>query len=91
MNRYRVTLAADRRSWVILDLTSWGYCTLPDSTNSPDGHAPSQLPLEWSTRAGAEAWLHQCYRAWGRGSVPVPEGWRPLPAPKLPGSPFETR
>jgi hypothetical protein len=91
MSRYRPTLTPDRRHWVILDLAMWGYCTLPDSTDSPDGHAPSQLPLEWPSRAGAEAWLNQCYRLWGRGTVPAPDNWRPFRKPEVPGSPFETR
>jgi hypothetical protein len=74
MSRYHVTMTPDRRSWAILDRTLFGYCTLPD-----DGDPASLLPLEWKNRAAAEAWLNRCRMAWQAGTVPAPEGWRPLP------------
>lgn len=73
-NRYAVTTTPDRTRYVILDRDLDGYCTLPD-----DGDPSTLLPLEWRSRPAAEAWLHQCFRAWQAGVVPAPERWRPLP------------
>ncbi|GAA3877971.1 hypothetical protein GCM10023084_33630 [Streptomyces lacrimifluminis] len=72
-------MTPDHKRWVILDLQMWGYCTLPD-----DEDPATLLPLEWDSRAGAEAWLQSCYRRWStweqQGAPPgseVPTGWRP--------------
>lgn len=71
-NRYLVTPTPDMRSWGILDRELYGYCTLMDEYKN-------LLPLEWKLRAGAEAWLNMCYRAWQAEVVPPPSNWRPLP------------
>lgn len=76
MDRYIVTQTPDQRRWVILDLHMFGYCTLPDDPGNPH---PNLLPLEWSTRPAAEAWLNRCFNAWAKGIAPAPTGWRPLP------------
>ncbi|MEG8276368.1 hypothetical protein [Streptomyces sp. AHA2] len=52
------------RPWVILDQELQGYCTLPDGDE--------RYPLEWRTKAGANAWLVRCYRMWG--NVPLMHG-----------------
>lgn len=65
-----------------------GFCTLPD-----DNDPSTLLPLEWKSRAAAEAWLNQCYRIWysweqkrSRSVPAIPENWRkPKPTP----SPWE--
>lgn len=85
MARYVVTQLPDRTRWVILDRKLFGFCTLPDSGNGTDT-APNLLPLEWSCRAGAEAWLHRCYIAWESGRVRAPRAWRPLPDTPSPWS-----
>jgi hypothetical protein len=78
--RYVVTQLPDRSRWVILDRFMFGYCTLPDGEGN-------LLPLEWTARQGAEAWLYRCRVAWGRGLVPAPAGWEPFkPEP----SPWDT-
>lgn len=77
--RYKPCLTPDRKKWVILDFGMDAYCTLPDESGN-------LLPLEWNTRPAAEAWLFQCYRAWGAGTVPAPEGWKPL---RQGASPFD--
>jgi hypothetical protein len=85
MERYKVCTTADQRSWVILDREWWGYCTLPDKEDPS-----SLLPLEWSAREGAEAWLKRCYQQWGKWEqvgAPTPANWHPLPPD--PGSPFD--
>jgi hypothetical protein len=75
MDRYRVTATRDGRKIGILDRVSYDYCGLPDE----DG---TVKPLEWQTRAAAEAWLQTCYRTWqaweGKG-WPTPKDWRPHP------------
>lgn len=50
----------DRPTFVILDKELSGYCTLPDGYGN-------LLPLEWTNRAAAEAWLNRCQRAWAAG------------------------
>lgn len=75
-SRYVPTMTPDQTRWVILDLEMWGYCTLPD-----DDDPSSLLPLEWRSRAGAEAWLRQCYRTWSnwdQQGESTPIGWRPF-------------
>ncbi|MBB0242993.1 hypothetical protein FNQ90_02435 [Streptomyces alkaliphilus] len=75
-NRYSVTKSPwDSRQFVIFDRVMYGYCTLPDDATSDH---PNLLPLEWSNEHAAEAWLQQCYQAWGSGRVPAPRGWQPL-------------
>lgn len=77
MDRYRVTQVEPwPRQWGILDMETWGYCSLP--VTGEDGE-PALLPLLWPAPEGAEAWLRHCYREWERGTVPAPSGWRPLP------------
>lgn len=81
-DRYRVTtLPGDHRKYAILDRDMWGFCTLPDD---PNAEHPNLLPLEWNSRPAAEAWLHQCYRAWQNNTVPAPARWRPLPPAESP-------
>lgn len=87
MSRYVVTMTPDMRGFGILDRELYGYCTLVDENKN-------LLPLEWTTKAGAEAWLNMCFRRWkswengsteGKGRA-VPKGWRPRrPEP----SPFD--
>ena len=81
IQRYLVTMEATRRHWVILDRHMYGYCTLPDD----DSEYPNLLPLEWSSRAGAEHWLDRCYTAWRNELVPVPDNWQPY---RLDASPW---
>lgn len=76
MSRYRVRAMIDNRTWGILDMDTWGWCSLPGE--DADGN-PVVIPLEWTTPEGAEAWLQHCYRAWGSGRVRAPARWRPLP------------
>jgi hypothetical protein len=76
MRRYRVTQrppdwrtevlkrTEEHRPWVILDGEVRGYCTLPEGAN--------RLPLEWTSKEAAEAWLARCYRVWGR--IPLIDG-----------------
>lgn len=85
MNRYVVISKADQTGYVILDKQLFGYCTLPDDS---DSDSPNLLPLEWGMREGAEAWLNQCYRAWQAERVPPPEGWMPF---RLEESPWARR
>ncbi|MFE9381740.1 hypothetical protein ACFYMO_00665 [Streptomyces sp. NPDC007025] len=75
MSRYQVTMLPDRTHWVILDRALGGYCALPD--DAKDDH-PNLLPLEWSSRPAAEAWLRKCFRAWGLGTVQPPRNWKPV-------------
>lgn len=75
MQRYKVTQLPDWSAWAILDLDAGAYCTLPDA----EGPHPNLLPVEFRTRAAAEAWLHRCYVAWQAELVPPPVNWRPLP------------
>lgn len=77
--RYVPTRTPDQKKWVILDLDLPGYCTIPDKDD------PSSLiPLEWDSRASAQAWLHKCYRHWAMWEVSpkrredVPLRWRPI-------------
>jgi hypothetical protein len=80
MRRYVVAQLPDRSAWAILDRYLYGFCTLPDGEGN-------LLPLEWSMREGAEAWLYRCRVAWGKGLVPAPKDWNePLPEP----SPWDT-
>lgn len=76
MDRYRIVLTRDGQNFGILDRERYEYCGLPDE----DGKI---LALEWPIRAGAEAWLNQCYRLWraweGNGAGTAPKGWRPRP------------
>jgi hypothetical protein len=72
--RYVVTQAPGGTRWGIKDTRLDGFCTLPQS-DTPKGHAPALLPLEWNGRPAAEAWLYMCRVAWGAGYVPAPEGW----------------
>ncbi|MCY0937782.1 hypothetical protein [Streptomyces sp. H34-S4] len=71
-----MTQTPDRLRWVIYDSYMDGYCTLPDDV---DAEYPNLLPLEWRTRAAAEAWLRRCYAKWGTGLVTPPWGWKPVP------------
>ncbi|WP_399559088.1 hypothetical protein OG762_52360 (plasmid) [Streptomyces sp. NBC_01136] len=74
MDRYRITLTRDGRKFAILDRERYDYCGLP-------GEDGKILPLEWSTRRSAEAWLQKCYRMWqtweGDGAGTAPKRWRP--------------
>jgi hypothetical protein len=89
MDRYRVTLKPDGRTYGILDRDRYEYCALVDK----DGR---RHPLEWKLREGADDWLKLCYRYWrawegtkARGQVPL--RWRPLPrqtSPFDPGAKF---
>jgi hypothetical protein len=75
--RYVVRQTPDRRAWAILDRHLDAFCALPDSTEP----RPNLLPLEWGSRAGAEAWLHGCFIAWERWEgvkAPAPKGWKPF-------------
>ena len=81
IGRYLVTQLPDQSRWVILDRHMWGYCTLLDDNDN-------LLPLQWSSRAAAEAWLRDCYRRWGNGTIPAPSDWRERP-PEL--SPWHQR
>jgi hypothetical protein len=81
MDRYRIVLTRDGQKFGILDREQYDYCALQDENGTPQ-------PLEWQTRAGAEAWLHQCFRTWneweGNGAGTPPQGWRrrpPEPSP----------
>jgi hypothetical protein len=77
MSRYVITQLPDSsRKWAVLDRDLYGYCTLPDD---PAAERPNLLPLEWNSRAAAEAWLFRCFQVWAAGLVPAPEGWRPWP------------
>jgi hypothetical protein len=69
--RYVITQLPDQSKWAILDRYLYGYCTLPDGEGN-------LLPLEWTLREGAEAWLYKCRVAWGRDLVPAPDGWNAL-------------
>ncbi|MCX4577955.1 hypothetical protein OHB41_33180 [Streptomyces sp. NBC_01571] len=83
-SRYCATMTPDRRNWVILDLEMWGYCTLKDEHDN-------LLPLEWRSKAAADAWLRACFQQWQRwemnGEGQAPTGWRPFIHPSL--SPFQ--
>lgn len=68
IKRYAVTRLPGDRRWVILDRRLSAPCALPDDQGQP-------VPLEWSAREAAEAWLYMCRVAWGRGLVQAPEGW----------------
>lgn len=70
-DRYRIIKTPDDRAWVIVDLYWSGWCTLPDP-----GDPTTLMPLEWRSKAAAEAWLHRCYKAWGER----PRLGRPHPA-----------
>lgn len=75
-DRYKVIgLPGPQDKYVILDTQIFGYCTLPDT------YDPSTLlPLEWKSRASANAWLQRCYRVWRRwdnAGRPVPDNWEP--------------
>lgn len=94
--RYLPTLTPDQTKWVILDMETWGYCTLPD-----DDDPSSLLPLEWDSRAAAEGWLRNCYQQWfrwerngGASASMVPPRWRPYTPtlnPPVPNEPPATR
>jgi hypothetical protein len=83
MSRYRVAETPDQRRWGILDLDLFAYCTLPDD---PAADCPNLLPVEFRSKEAADDWMQRCYRQWEAGTVPVPEGWRPLPPEASPWS-----
>jgi hypothetical protein len=76
VNRYRVTLTPDGRKFGILDRELYDYCGIPDG----DG---AVIPLEWTIKPAAEAWLQRCYRLWqaweDNGAGVPPRKWRPRP------------
>ncbi|QDH92147.1 hypothetical protein PP629_gp42 [Streptomyces phage Dubu] len=79
--RYKVTQLPDQSRWVILDRDWWAYCALPDNPSNP---RPNLLPLEWRSRAGAEAWLQKCFQVWNgqeKRGEPTPAGWHPYADP----------
>ena len=82
MGRYLVVKMQGRSRYVIFDRDLFGYCTLPDDTNA---ECPNLLPLDWKSRAAAQAWLGRCYLMWEAGSVPAPRGWKPSPHEPLAG------
>jgi hypothetical protein len=67
-SRYQIMQSTGPKPFVIYDNELDGYCTLPSGRNL--------LPLEWRSRAAAEAWLTQCKVAWVAGIVPAPRRWR---------------
>lgn len=85
--RFTPFLTPDRRCWVIFDWQLFAYCTLDDGIGN-------RLPLEWSSRNAADAWLQKCYQRWATwerdGGGVVPANWRPRrePSPYSNGLPF---
>lgn len=84
MDRYRITLTRDGRAFGILDREVYDFCGLPDEEGTVH-------PLQWQSRASAQAWLTKCYIAWraweGSGAGVVPKGWRPRPPETSPFDP----
>lgn len=73
-SRYVATTTPDGRRVGILDRDLYAWCTLVDENKNV-------WPLEWNSRAAAEAWLQRCYRTWylwerDGGGTP-PKDWRP--------------
>lgn len=73
--RYVVRPTPDRRAHGVFDRYLLGYCTLRDDQDN-------LWPLEFKSRAAAEAWLNRCRRAWATGRVPAPPGWPAWPDPQ---------
>lgn len=77
IGRYSVAFTPDRQRVGILDHYARDWCSLPDR----DGQL---RPLEWTSRAAADAWLTRCRRVWALGGAPAPKGWRPEPVDPSP-------
>lgn len=67
--------------WALLDWDEMELCSLPHTVKTKQGPKTTFIPLAWTSRAAAEAWLTNCYLAWAKwekdGGGQAPANWRP--------------
>ena len=76
--RYMPWQTGKEGAWVLLDWRLMDFCSLPKEGGG-------RIPLTWTNRAAALAWLQKCYGIWAvwekDGGGEVPAGWRPIKEP----------